>query len=534
MTTHKGIGGKPFLSFATTLGLMMGSPARSAVFEVGDGWLYPSIGSVPWESLQAGDTVLIHWRAAPYREKWVIGRQGTADAPITVRGVSGPGGERPVIDGEDATTRLQLDYWNENRSVIKIGGSSIPPDVWPRFVILENLDVRGARPPNTFTDDQGIVRTYSPNAAAIHLERGRDVIVRGCVIRDSGNGLFVSSSDDETARDITVEGNFIHGNGNVDSLYEHNVYTAAIGMTFQWNRFGPLQAGADGNNLKDRSAGLVVRYNWLEGGNRQLDLVDAEDSVLIRADPSYGRTYVYGNLLIEPAGAGNKQITHYGGDSGTIAGYRKGLLHFYHNTVVSLRTDGTTLWRLSTNDEHCDARNNVFYVTAAGNALALLDEDGILDLSHNWLKPGWVDSFSPLGGTVNDDGTSVVGSSPGFLDGPSQDYHLAPGSGCINAATGLHPDVLPDHDVVGQYVLHASIAARLVYGVARDIGAYEFLPADADGDADVDLLDYGAFYDCRTNPGGGVSQACRVFDIDLDGDADLADFRTLAQVFTQP
>lgn len=39
------------------------------LFEVGPGQAYASIGAVPWEALNAGDTVRIHWRATPYREK---------------------------------------------------------------------------------------------------------------------------------------------------------------------------------------------------------------------------------------------------------------------------------------------------------------------------------------------------------------------------------------------------------------------------------------------------------------------------------
>src|SRR5688572_12587881 len=95
-------------------------------FEVGPGRAYTSIGAVPWESLQAGDTVRIHWRATPYREKWVIARQGTAALPIVVQGVAGSNGALPVISGDGATTRSALNYWNENRGVIKIGGSSVP------------------------------------------------------------------------------------------------------------------------------------------------------------------------------------------------------------------------------------------------------------------------------------------------------------------------------------------------------------------------------------------------------------------------
>ena len=59
--------------------LIFGSVASlwSAVYEVGPGQALSAIGEVPWESLQPGDTVRIHWREEAYKEKWVIGRQGT-------------------------------------------------------------------------------------------------------------------------------------------------------------------------------------------------------------------------------------------------------------------------------------------------------------------------------------------------------------------------------------------------------------------------------------------------------------------------
>jgi hypothetical protein len=182
---------------------------------------------------------------------------------------------------------------------------------------------------------------------------------------------------------------------------------------------------------------------------------------------------VYGNVLIEPAGAGNKQIVHYGGDSGAIGDYRNGTLHFYHNTVISLRTDSTTLFRLSTNASHCDARNNIVYVTTAGNGLAMLDSDGILDLSHNWFKPGWVDSFGGLGGEIHDDGTSIETSSPGLQDFANQTYELATGSACIDGATALLSTVLPEHDVISEYVKHQSARLRVLSGASSDVGAYE-------------------------------------------------------------
>ena len=49
-----------------------------------------------------------------------------------MRGVLGPGGERPVISGDGATTPDPLDYTNEQRGVIKIGTANVPPDTLPR------------------------------------------------------------------------------------------------------------------------------------------------------------------------------------------------------------------------------------------------------------------------------------------------------------------------------------------------------------------------------------------------------------------
>ena len=110
-------------------------------YHVGPGQAYDSIGAVPWESLVAGDSVIIHWRAQPYREKWVMARQGTENHPIVVHGVSNGNNELPVIDAMDATTRTQLNFWNEGRGVIKIGGSNTP-DQTPEYIVIEKTGHR--------------------------------------------------------------------------------------------------------------------------------------------------------------------------------------------------------------------------------------------------------------------------------------------------------------------------------------------------------------------------------------------------------
>ena len=442
---------------------------RATIYEVGPGKPYANIGDVPWESLGPGDTVLIYWREQPYKEKWVIAVQATEAEPLVVRGVPNDQGDLPVIDGRDATTRTQLDYWNEPRGVIKIGAASVPDVQTAMWIVVENLDIRSGRPPYQFTDDRGSTQSYASNAASFYVEDGQHIILKNCIIHDSGNGIFVSSA----SRDITIDGNWIYDNGVSGSYYQHNAYTEAMGMVYQFNHFGPLCDGCGGNNLKDRSAGLVVRYNWIEGGNRQLDLVDAEDNPDIVNDPSYRQTFVYGNILIEPDGAGNSQILHYGGDSGTTSDYRKGTLYFYNNTVISTRSGNTTLMRLSTNDETADARNNILYVTASGDKLAMLDETGALHLRNNWTKPGWVDSHSGLTGTIYDDGGNITGSSPGFVDEANQDYHLTANSQCVDAGGPLNAAALPDYDLDSQYVKHQAQEPRPQDDVL-DIGAFEY------------------------------------------------------------
>ena len=63
----------------------------------------------------------------------------------------------------------------------------------------------------------------------------------------------------------------------------------------------------------------------------------------------------------------------------------------------------------------------------------------------------------------------------GFVNEAMQDYHLSSGSQCVNASgdPSLNPAVLPDNNVVLEYVKHQMTTPRTADGV-YDIGAYEF------------------------------------------------------------
>lgn len=432
------------------------------IYEVGSTKSYSTISAVPWESLTAGDEVRIHWQPKPYKEKWVICCRGTADKPIKITGVPGPEGQLPVIDGKDAVTRASLNYWGQERGVVKIGGSNNPPDTMPAHIVIENLDISGGRPPHTFSGRRGTA-PYSKDAASIIVEKAEHLVLRNLTLHDSANGLMVSAQ----SKDLRVERCHLFDNGNPGTITEHNAYTECNGIVFEGNHFGPLRAGCNGNNLKDRSAGLVVACNWIEGGNRQLDLVDATGNPALNASPAYRSTMVYGNVIIEREGDGNNQIVHYGGDSGKTGSYRKGVLYFYHNTVVSTRKSSIAVFRHSSPDETVECFNNVFYVDSKGKNLSLMAKVGVLKLGKNWLNTGWVPSVDNFTGTIEKLQPSVEAANPGFVAFPEQDFSLSPDSPCIGAGVSI-PANLPTPTL--RYIRHQKVEA-LTAGKPLNLGA---------------------------------------------------------------
>lgn len=434
----------------------------AGVYEVGAGKVHATVGSIPWEALKPGDEVRIHWRAEAYREKWVLCCRGTLEKPIKISGIPGPEGQLPVIDGRDATTRASLNYWGQERGVLKIGGANQPADTMPAHLVVENLEISGGRSPYTFSGRRGST-SYSKDAASVIVEKAEHLVLRNLVLHGSGNGLMVSAQ----SKDVRVERCHLYDNGNPGSITEHNAYTECNGIVFEGNRFGPLRFGCSGNNLKDRSAGLVVACNWIEGGNRQLDLVDATGNPAINASPAYRRTLVYGNVIIEREGDGNNQIVHYGGDSGITKGYRKGTLYFYHNTLVSTRKSAIAAFRLSSPDETVECHGNIFHVASKGKNLSLMAKVGVMKLGKNWLTSGWVQSVDDFTGSIQTLEPSIEGVDPGFITPAEQDFSLNSGSLCLGAVLAM-PAGLSAPNL--RYVRHQKVE-NLLSGVPLNLGA---------------------------------------------------------------
>ena len=94
----------------------------------------------------------------------------------------GTGGELPILDGSDAVMRQQQSFWSDERCVIKVGGTNLPPEnPTPTWIIFENLDIKSARPPYTYMDEDGPTqKTYLESASSIFVEKGKNITVRNC------------------------------------------------------------------------------------------------------------------------------------------------------------------------------------------------------------------------------------------------------------------------------------------------------------------------------------------------------------------
>ncbi|HEX7598671.1 MAG TPA: hypothetical protein VF518_10690, partial [Polyangia bacterium] len=446
---------------------------KGKTYEVGPQRSLQRLADVPWNALAPGDRVLIHWRPEPYREQILLSSRGTAEQPVRICGVPGPSGQLPIVTGDEARTVRALGFPyppTQERGIVVV--TLREGQLWgykPGHLLLYGLQLRGGHPQYAFTDQNGKRRHFSSSAAALFIERGEHIVVRRCSLTDSANGFFVASGDSEqtVSRDILAEGNHIYGNGVAGSYFQHNAYTEAVGMVYQYNRFGALRLGAGGNALKDRSAGTVIRANWIEGGAHLLDLVEPEESTKITSlDPGYRRTYVYGNVLLNGPLDG-VVIVHYGGDNGNATQYRKGTLFFYNNTVI-VRGEEKTRWntilfRLETNDETAEVFNNLVFREGSTH-LSLADSPGRLRFGCNWVSEGFMPRLRPEPGALAIEGLDrlIVGRASPFANLDRLDLRARSGSDAARPGDALAPEVSAAHKPSQVYVPHqkARVLAR--------------------------------------------------------------------------
>lgn len=501
---------------------------------------FANLSDVPWSTLKGCDTVRIFPKAGnlPYREMILIsaGTDVTPTAPnkfMRVLGMPDANGTRPIIDGTNAT-QLETIPGNAPRglryhdtfstkkwdgtggpALYKFGIVMVSAQLGynfsagpPAYIGIENLDIRNADYNGPFVPNSQPQATdnYDAFTACLYIEAAQHVVIKNNSMQNCGNGIFINSKDasmNELSQDILVDGNRLFNNGNpkiVDAagnvatggFSEHNSYTEAQGVIFQNNFFGNMRNGGKGDCLKDRSSGLIVRYNTFTSDcGLPLHLVDPTGGgALISDQPDFQQTYVYGNLFdrtAPPAASGpaHMSLVLYGGDSWLFYQYRKGTLFFNNNTVI-VRGDQVyanypeAFWfSLLQPEAVADVRNNVFYslpVTPGdpGKVQTFVFGQGTVNLSNNWVSPnatkfwaGQVNHASLNGWETN------IGSSnnPQFANEAQHDYRPAAGSPLINAGTGLFGLYTPSSQPGGNAT--AAPTPRPQNGVI-DLGAFEF------------------------------------------------------------
>jgi hypothetical protein len=471
-------------------------------YQVGPGKAYTSLDTVPWEALKAGDTVRIFPSSTPYKGKFLIAAKGTADAPVRVCGVRDANNARPVIDGNGAVTRkaLAAGYGNstytsdihQGRSIIVVKPLANSPSSWtdfPSFVQIDGLNITRAHPKYTFTDAAGATKNYIDFGAAIWVDRGHNITIADNEVSDSQMAVFTKSTDDgdfAVSKDIRIAGNYFWGHGIAGDVHMHTTYTQSVGIVMEFNRYGALRSGADGNSIKDRSAGTVVRYNRIEDGAHAIDLVEAEDFPnTALASPSYRSTFVYGNLISKNGDLGS--FIHYGGDHyGSSAGagwgeplFRQGTLYFFNNTVYATGS-WAGLFQLATTKETAEIWNNVFVFAPSVTTRSMRTSTdlngsawtpgGIVNLGKNWVSTGWADSdpYHPVPGKLNGTANMISGAASPL------DAAYLPVAGSTVVDTGVAgPAAASGYKALYQVNNLAMPAARAVKGTAIDLGALE-------------------------------------------------------------
>lgn len=450
-------------------------PANAYDFEVGVGKPYTDIDQVPWQSLLPGDKVFIHARPTPYKKTVVISSAGTPDAWIEVIGVRDPvTGAMPVFDGDGAicTQGDHADYADGAAMFafvqLNTGAMGMVDGSKPRYVHVTGFEIRNAHPSKSRTNKQGVTGPWGEFGAAFYGIGCDNICIQGNEMHNCGLGIFVNSilAERFQSRYLHICNNYIYQCSAVGSYGTHSTYTESISCIYEHNYIKAVVAGSNGDTVKERSSGIVFRYNYVETSANALALRDPSSEngnqngwLEAQAVDSFGAltvrsAFVYGNTFVNRR-ASVESIIAIG--DGAYQEYREGSLYFYNNVVLSY-ADGVdgyvgiyydplriSLFGLPSTRSPITvvARNNLFYTTTVTQGaklapLAIFTWQGIADWSSNWINryvnTGFDTNYAAtLARGAQYTGTGLNGlvestDSPGFVSLTNADYDLLPGS----------------------------------------------------------------------------------------------------------
>lgn len=344
------------------------------VYDVGPSQTFKTLASVPFPSMIAGSTVRLHnedttgLNPTAYHEYVQISQTGaTAAQPIRICGVPDSSGNLPVLDASGATGRSDdstATVGSALLSVQSLAGTSVYPQYsGPAYIVVEGIKFQNAQAGESYTAPSGGSGTWSGTSAAIRLYQAHNFVAVGNDIANNGMGTYsdfnAASGWGGSVLDVLWEGNHLHGNGSVGSSSSHQMNLQAWNEIVQFNRIESYPAGATGSNLKSRSLGTIVRYNFFgDGAARQIDMAEVQDStaymtfsgylhgypssfhdlnpsdaytanLLAASQEQWNSHFVYGNIY---QNLSSYAPFHFAYDTVGAEAARKGNLYWYNNT----------------------------------------------------------------------------------------------------------------------------------------------------------------------------------------------------------
>ena len=281
-----------------------------------------------------------------------------------------------------------------------------------------------------------------------------------------GGGIYCGASSSPT-----ISNNTISGNG-ADSSAESGggIYCSDSSPTITNNTITG-NAGYRGGGIYSTSSSPTISNNTITGNRGVFGC-----GIYCHS----GSPAISGNTIIANGAGDGAGIYCYAFSSPTIS-----------NTVVAFNSSGI-LW------------------TGTGS--------GTLTLRNNCVFGNTSYDYSGLSA-----GTGDISADPLFVDRQAGDYHLLPGSPCIDA--GDDAAVLPGSlDLDG---------GPRIQGAHVDIGADEFMPGDFNHDNRVDQTDFESFKACVSGPAIPCTDGCRDKDLDGDNDVDQTDFGLFQVALTE-